>query len=102
MAITIKPRPARLRFHAVSVIAGAHACPTALSLKGIRHLSADAPRLPLVGCNHPDTCGCRFLHHSDRRAGPRRRIELEERDQPRENNERRRMRGRRDADYVAE
>jgi hypothetical protein len=102
MPTTLKPRPARLRYHAVSVVPGVHACPTVMSLKGIRHLSADAPRLPLVGCNRPDNCGCRFLHHSDRREGPRRRIELESRDTPRETDERRRLRGRRDSDYAVE
>jgi hypothetical protein len=67
-------RSSRLRFHAVTVLPGADACPDARSLLGVRVLSAEAPRLPLAGCDRPDQCDCRFKHHDDRRAGQRRRV----------------------------
>ncbi len=68
-------RSPRLRFHAVTVLAGADACPQAQSVRNLRLLSAEAPRLPMVGCDRPDRCKCRFKHHDDRRAGPRRRVD---------------------------
>jgi hypothetical protein len=72
MAVPLKPRPLRLRFHAVTVVAGANACAQAKALKDIRLLSPEAPRLPIVGCTNPEGCTCRYQHHDDRRAGPRR------------------------------
>jgi hypothetical protein len=65
-------RPPRLRFHAVTVTADARACPHALALKDVRLLSVEAPRLPMRDCDRPADCACRFQHHDDRRAGPRR------------------------------
>jgi hypothetical protein len=105
MAAPQKPRPLRLRFHAVSIASGPGGCALAKSLNGVRLLSLEAPRLPLVGCANPDSCSCKYEHHADRRAGPRRagmhapRIGIaaagfEE--------NRRRLRGRRDADYADE
>jgi hypothetical protein len=67
-------RSSRLRFHAVTVMPGADACPQARSLLGVRVLSADAPKLPFAGCDRPEQCVCRFKHHDDRRAGQRRRV----------------------------
>lgn len=90
----------KLRFHAVSVIPDAHGCAAAQALRNIRMLSADAPRLPLANCDHPATCGCKFQHHADRRAGPRRNSEttasgIRHVHLP----ERRDRRGRRDSDF---
>src|SRR5690606_41243020 len=59
---------------AVAILPGTGACPAAFHLSGIRFLSAGAPRLPLPSCD-AEHCDCRFKHHSDRRAGPRRLIE---------------------------
>jgi hypothetical protein len=68
-------RSSRLRFHAVTVVPCTDACPGAMSLVGVRLLSAAAPpRLPLANCDRPDRCDCRFKHHDDRRAGQRRRV----------------------------
>ena len=53
MAGPIKPRPLRLRYHAVSIVAGPVACAQAKALKGVRLLSLEAPRLPIVGCADP-------------------------------------------------
>lgn len=63
-------------YHAVSVAPGRRPCGAALQLSGVRFLSADAPRLPLDGCN-AEKCECRYLHHEDRRANnPRRRADV--------------------------
>lgn len=59
-------------WHAVSVESGLYACRAALALRGRRMLSREAPALPLVACEHPDQCTCRFRHHADRRAVDRR------------------------------
>ena len=100
MAVPLKPRPLRLRYHAVTVVAGANACAQAKALKDVRLLSLEAPRLPIVGCTNPEGCRCRFQHHSDRRAGPRRNQYTRPpagAGSPHEN--RRRLAGRRDSDY---
>lgn len=58
-------------YHAVSILPGASACAAAYRSAGQRFLSREAPRLPLPSCD-ARTCGCRFKHYNDRRAGPRR------------------------------
>jgi hypothetical protein len=90
----------RLRFHAVTVVAGSHGCAAAQVLRDVRLLSADAPRLPLANCEHPATCTCRFQHHDDRRAGPRRALEVS-RSASRHLvvHDRRERRGRRESDF---
>ena len=90
----------KLRFHAVSVIANAQGCAAAQALKNVRMLSADAPRLPLATCDHPDTCDCKFQHHDDRRAGPRRATETRK-SASRQfvKHDRRDRRGRRESDF---
>lgn len=101
MAVSIKSRPLRLRFHAVSIVGDANACAQAKALKGVRLLSLEAPRLPIVGCTNPDGCQCRFQHHEDRRGPPRRsglRASAGAGAAPDSN--RRRMPGRRDSDYA--
>jgi hypothetical protein len=71
-----RPPPTSTRpsspYHAVSILPGKGACPAAFRLSRIRFLSSHAPRLPLPSCDS-DHCACRFKHHNDRRAGPRRR-----------------------------
>jgi hypothetical protein len=100
MALPLKPRSVRLRFHAVSVVAGANACAQAKALKGIRLLSPEAPRLPIVGCTNPAGCTCKYQHHDDRRAGPRRSgLRNVRRDVGGADANRRRLLGRRDSDY---
>jgi len=96
-----KPRPLRLRFHAVGIVPGPKSCTLVQSLRGQRLLSVDAPRLPLVGCNCAAQCGCRFHHYADRRAGPRRAAErgLPSAAWSSTADRRRGTRGRRDADF---
>jgi hypothetical protein len=101
MAGPLKPRTNSLRFHAVSIVPGANACAQVKALTDVRLLSLEAPRLPIVGCANPDSCHCRFEHHEDRRAGPRRsalRASMQESLSTTGN--RRRSRGRRDSDYA--
>jgi hypothetical protein len=66
-----RPVAAGSPYHAVSILPGAAACGAAYRFAGQRYLSRQAPRLPLPSCDMK-TCSCRFKHHKDRRAGPRR------------------------------
>jgi hypothetical protein len=66
------PRPRNTAYHAVSIKFGEQACEAARALSGRRFLSSAAPRLPLADCDAAQ-CGCRFLHHEDRRSGKDRR-----------------------------
>jgi hypothetical protein len=59
-------------YHAVSISAGARACSEALKCADARFLSAHVPPpLPLPDCDS-ERCTCRYKHHDDRRAAPRR------------------------------
>jgi hypothetical protein len=101
MAGPLKPRPLRLRYHAVSIVAGPAACAQAIAVKDVRLLSLEAPRLPIIGCSNPDSCLCKFQHHDDRRAGPRRSgLRTSMRGAGSTNDNRRRSIGRRDSDYA--
>jgi hypothetical protein len=64
-------RKASPSYHAVSIETGRNCCHEARALKGKRFLSREAPSLPLRNCSS-DNCLCRYQHHEDRRAGPRR------------------------------
>jgi hypothetical protein len=91
----------RLRFHAVSVLTNSHSCPAARALKDVRLLSTDAPKLPLADCDNPAACACRFQHHDDRRAGPRRETEIRDAAGRQFRSQDRRDRpGRRDSDFL--
>lgn len=58
-------------YHAVSIACGTSACNEARQVQGVRFLSAEAPRLPLRGCDAA-RCACRYQHHADRREADRR------------------------------
>jgi hypothetical protein len=88
----------KLRYHCVSIVGGPGACAVVKALASQRLLSAEAPRLPLVGCDHPADCACIFEHHDDRRAGPRRAKEGGRLASLWLDTERRRIGGRRDSD----
>ena len=87
------------RFHAVSIVAGSKGCAQAQALKNVRLLSTSSPRVPVVGCDRPAECACRFHHYDDRRAGPRRSIERIGAAPPWQKAERRSRRGRRAGDF---
>ncbi len=89
----------RLKYQCVEVIAPLKGCEASRSLKGIRLLSADAPRLPLATCDRPSDCKCIYRHFSDRRQGPRRDNEHATITADHKGAERRKWRGRRDSDY---
>jgi hypothetical protein len=57
-------------YHCVELKAPYDACEQVLKLHGMRFLSAEAPVLPLTGCDQ--TCMCKFKHHNDRRQDERR------------------------------
>jgi hypothetical protein len=82
----------------VSVVSGPNACAAARQLKGVRVLSADAPRLPLANCDCPGNCACTYRHYDDRRAGPRRARERGNLPGPWSATDRRRSIGRRETD----
>jgi hypothetical protein len=68
----VKPvaRPAISPYHCVEVKMSYDACDEVLKLHGKRFLSAEAPTLPVVGCDR--VCDCKFKHYSDRRQDDRR------------------------------
>lgn len=84
-------------YHAVSILPGASACAAAYRSAGQRFLSREAPRLPLPSCD-ARTCGCRFKHFKDRRAGPRRNNDVGLMTASPPSKERRQSRGRRAED----
>jgi hypothetical protein len=61
-------------WHAVSIAGGSAPCLRARECGTQRFLSAEAPRLPLQGCDAA-VCECRYRHHQDRRAKPRRLVD---------------------------
>jgi hypothetical protein len=95
--VTERPAAASNPYHAVSILPGASACASAYRTAGQRFLSREAPRLPLPSCD-ARTCGCRFKHHKDRRAGPRRHSDVGLVSAPSQGKERRQSRGRRAED----
>lgn len=58
-------------FHCVEAHAHHDCCAAVEALEGLRFLPADAPTLPLEGCDQAH-CLCDYVHHEDRRAGSRR------------------------------
>jgi len=95
----VQPQRARAAnpWHAVSIIPGEHACAAAYRFAGQRFLASQAPRLPLPTCDVA-YCTCRFKHHNDRRAGPRRHSDMGAISPHYAGEERRRTRGRRSTD----
>jgi len=96
-------KPPVSTYHAVSICCGKNACQAAQDKLGKRHLSAEAPLLPLAQCDRMDQCECRYQHYDDRRRGPRR---SSERGSPEQNDseheERRRVKDRRAQDDAEE
>jgi hypothetical protein len=89
-------------YHAVSILPGADVCAACHRFTGQRFLSLQAPPLPLPTCD-AFQCTCRYRHHKDRRAGPRRRGEFGLMPASYRGLERRNARGRRRDDlYVSD
>ena len=89
-------------FHAVEIRCSKNACQAAHDTHGERYVSAEAPRLPLVQCDRPDRCQCRYQHYEDRRGASRRDSESDSRTHSDvERIEQRKAKGRR-ADDVAD
>ena len=59
-------------YHSVAIHCTNNSCPAALESQFQRHLSSDAPMLPLAQCDRPDQCECRYQHYEDRRGDSRR------------------------------
>jgi len=57
-------------WHSVSIIRGRQPCAAVVQLNGQKWLSAQAPQLPIKGCDKQ--CECRYRHHDDRRSADRR------------------------------
>lgn len=57
-------------YHCVELKMPHDACKEVQKLYGKRFLSAEAPVLPLPGCDQ--NCRCKFKHHNDRREDDRR------------------------------
>ena len=57
-------------YHCVEVKMSYSACDEVLQLHGKRYLSAEAPVLPVAGCDK--NCTCKFKHYEDRRQDDRR------------------------------
>lgn len=64
-------RETRHRWHAVTIVPSSAACFVSQACKRNRYLSADAPRLPLSGCD-AGHCDCKYRHFTDRRTAARR------------------------------
>jgi len=65
-------KPRASKYHAVAIRCGNNACQAAQDNLSERHLSAEAPLLPLKQCDRPDQCKCHYQHYDDRRGGFRR------------------------------
>jgi hypothetical protein len=66
-----QPRPPSYR--AVEIRCAEGACEAAKAARGTRHLSENAPMLPLPECDKRERCVCRYRHHEDRRGNEDRR-----------------------------
>jgi hypothetical protein len=85
-------------WYAVSVVPGDTCCKAVRMHQSTRWLSAEAPRLPLPGCDSMH-CDCRYRHFSDRRTDVQRKQDRDGWNRYYKGDERRsRGRGRRESD----
>jgi len=73
--LSATPAKPIMSYHAVTIAVGGRCCAAAEGLQEKRFLSREAPKLPLANCDRL-TCECRYVHHDDRRHGPRRTREM--------------------------
>ena len=87
-------------YHAVAIYCTRNSCAAALDRQFERHLSSEAPLLPLKECDRPEACECRYQHYEDRRGESRRASDqgLSNKSNP-DGDERRRVKSRRAADF---
>jgi hypothetical protein len=87
-------------YRAVSIVLGDAPCSAVHRFTRRRYLALSAPPLPLPSCDS-SSCTCHFRRHKDRRAGPRRRVDIGLMSAPWSNAEKRRPgRGRRAEDHA--
>lgn len=84
------------RYQSVSLVCAGKGCAAVKSLAGQRFLASSAPSLPLPACSLPNQCKCSFQKYDDRRDDNRRLSG--EKSRWYGGAEKRRSRGRRDAD----
>jgi len=60
------------KWHAITVQIEETSCAAASQCRSKRFLSAQAPMLPMRGCDRSAICPCKFKHHDDRRTSRRR------------------------------
>jgi hypothetical protein len=94
----VRKHHVRNPYHSISIECGrSRACRTARTLVNRRFLAAEAPPLPLPGCDSAN-CICRYQHHEDRRSDLRRAADEHRAEHPYAGAERRQRRGRRSHD----
>ena len=88
------------KFPAVTVAMPAKCCEAVSALDGLKILASHAPKLPMPNCTMPDKCRCKFQKYADRREDEQgRRFRYgQERGAWYAGGQRRKSRGRRDAD----
>ena len=59
-------------YHGIEIVTGAEPCEAAQAAASRRHLSDEAPLLPLEQCDNPQGCECKYRHFGDRRTDARR------------------------------
>ena len=98
-APTPPSKPSASPWRALSIVPAEHSCELARSMTQHRWLYAEAPRLPLPGCDARG-CDCRYKHLPDRRTSERRRIDRTGLPRTHDGAEQRaQRRGRRHTDY---
>ncbi len=71
----VRRTPRAPTYEAVSVRPCLEACQAAWDQQDKRYLASEAPELPLAGCD-VGKCGCRYVHHEDRRGTEDRRDDV--------------------------
>ena len=84
-------------YRAISLACDSESCEEMALMGGRRYLIDDAPDIPLQQCS-TGVCGCRYVHHEDRRSSIDRRL-VSRRTKEGEAPDRRDIRGRRKSDW---
>ena len=84
-------------YRAISLICESEQCNFATKIQNSRFLQGQVPVIPPSECS-ADQCGCRYVHHEDRRSAKDRRLEAR-RANARGDTDRRDLRGRRRSDW---